>query len=277
MTNLWLIFFAQAVLAGSALLIGGPYFRCPRFSLACTGTLAPVLVAWFLRRMGCGISEAIVLAISISGSSGLILWELLESRVSATRQADMYRPIALSIGVWVVFETLVTAIWGSSARLMEPPNSTNSLTNGSCVGGGIGFIILALMQIPTARRFWRAAWNPELAEVLGITRPGSTAAFVLASHLVMASCGIMAATGVGFTPRHGLALFFTGMTVYALGGRKSWSGCLLSAVFVASVRLAVEALLGMEWVGAATFAILICFCLWSPSGFNDWWTTRVRV
>lgn len=259
------------------MLIGGPFYRCPRFSLACTGTLAPLLTSVMSKWAGWGFTEATLMSVSVSGAFGLLVWQMLESRIKVLPQQSIYKPVVLSIGVWIVFESLVTFIAGSSARLMEPETISNQFVNGRFIGAFVGFVVAAMMLMPPAQRIWHAAWNPELAEIFGISESRSAPIFVFASHLMIASAGIVAASGTGFTPRHGLALFFAGMTVYVLGGLRSWLGCALSAAFLAAVRLIFGIQFGTHWADSATFIILIGFFIWRPLGFKGQRLKKVEL
>lgn len=274
MLALWALYAVQGFLAGGGLLISAPVYRSPRFSLACAGTLGPLLTCAF---SGGGIIVAAVLAVAISGLTGLLLWYAIESRIDAKQTHDIYRPIVLSIGIWIVFDSGVTFLTGSSARVIEVAATRASSNSGAIVSICGGIVLTALMSTGPMRRLWYAAWNPALAEIFGIRLRRRESFFVFASHVMMACAGIVGASGAAFTPRHGLFLFFTGMTVYAIGGPSSWLGCGVSACFLAAVRIVIGLRFGGQWVDGATFAILIGLCAWRPLGFSGWYFRKVEV
>lgn len=182
-------------------------------------------------------------------------------------------PVVVSVGLLILVESVIGAIWGSSERGFYPPFSQKGLFDISQTKIGspfdfftLGSVLILVVGILVLFRFTSlglrmraAAFSPEVARLLGV-RVGRmlTIGWALAT-LAGALAGILVAPNVFLSPNMMDPILVYGFAAAVLGGLDSPVGALIGGLAVGLGISYIGGYLGssMETVGAALLLIAI--------------------
>lgn len=235
--------------------------------------LGLVLVGW--------LHIPLVLAMPGVALAGAILGIAIE-RVAyrPVRGSPILVQLITAIGVAMIIENGVAAVFGSDARSL-PPDLTSSGVFGGVLGirvTGVQLLIIALsvalllfvwwlvMRTAVGRAMRAVADDPEGAVTSGINADRViTMAFGLGSAMG-AIAGMVVSMDVGCDPYMGTVVGFKAFTACVLGGIGRLSGAVIGGIAIGVFENLVAGFVSTEYKTAVVMGVLVTLLLFRPGG-----------
>lgn len=236
------------------------------------------MVAIALSVAGAPLPLAVVLAIvAVAALGGLI-----ERFAVRPARQDVVRGIVVTIGIGVVLQGTVAAIWGTDAFPLPAFSGDEPLDIGGAtvpsqalwVIGIAAASVLALQaffqKTYIGKLFRASAVNPLAATLVGIdTRTASTVSFVISGALG-ALAGIIVAPITLMQYDAGLGLGIKGFVACIIGGFGNPLGAALGGVLLGLLEAVTSGYLSSGYKNAIAFVLLLAFLFFRPGGIlND--------
>jgi len=229
-----------------------------------------------LVQMSWPLSTAIPVAILVGAGLGVVM-ELVVYAPLARRNASMLVGLLSSLGLYVAVVNLVALVFGNETKLLRPGAEASyrfgpiSLSRIQLIEIAAAAIILpifvVLLNLNTWGKIIRAVRDDApLANLIGINVPAvRVSVFALGSSLA-AIAAILTAMDVGVDPQAGMPILLTAAVALIVGGVGTFEGPVLGGFVLGLLQSLVIWALSVRWSNAVTFAVLIAFMLFRPSG-----------
>lgn len=217
----------------------------------------------------------------IALASGLLIGAVVERvLVRPVERRPPLNAVILTLGVLIFLEALAPMLFGAQVQSFPAPFSRIGLTVGSTqiyispfdiftVAAVVGAMVLLLVLFrwtSLGLRMRAAAFNPEIARILGV-RVGRmlTVGWALAA-LLGALAGLLAAPVLFLYPTNMDEVLVFGFTGAIIGGLESPLGAVIGAVGVGLVLSYVAGYIGSDLAPLGAFVILIAVLMIRPQG-----------
>ena len=218
-----------------------------------------------------------VIALAVGLALGAVIERVL---VRPVESRPPLNAVILSLGVLIFLEALAPMLFGAQVQSFPAPFSRIGLSVGSTqifispfdiftVGAVLGAMALLLVLFrwtTIGLRMRAAAFNPEIARILGV-RVGRmlTLGWALAA-LLGALAGLLAAPVLFVYPTSMDEVLVFGFTGAVIGGLESPAGAVVGAVGVGLVLSYVSGYLGSDLAPLGALVILIAVLMVRPHG-----------
>lgn len=266
------------------------YYPSKFFNLshAITITVAAYFSYFFIIQIGFPQIISIPIAIILSISFGL-LNELLIFKNLRKRNATSLSQLILSLGLYIVFQNLISLLWGSD---------TKSIRNGEVKVGNEIFgayitniqliiiitslllfvmVLVYLNKSISGKQIQAISSNPELSIIFGIRLDNVILLSVGIGSGLAAISGILVALDTDMIPTMGFELLLYGVVVMIIGGVNSIWGLVGGALLLATAQHLGAYYIDSKWMNAIAFIILILFLIWKPLGFSGKQIKKIQV
>ena len=234
-------------------------------------------VALFVIEHGVPFWIGFVIALASGLAMGAVVERVLVRPVETRTPLNA---VILSLGVLVFLEALAPMLFGAQVQSFPAPFSRIDLTAGSTelyvspfdiftVGAVVGAMVLLLVLFrwtSIGLRMRAAAFNPEIARILGV-RVGRmlTLGWALAA-LLGALAGLLAAPVLFVYPTNMDEVLVFGFTGAIIGGLDSPAGAVVGAVGMGLVLSYVGGYVGSDLAPLGALVILIAVLMIRPEG-----------
>lgn len=196
------------------------------------------------------------------------------------RNLASWQMMIASLGLYVVLQNIVSMVWGDSTLSFR----TWEVKAGHEILGAyitdvqiitIAASVLLLFgswlfceKTQTGRKIKAVSSNPELSNVLGISRNKAVMwSFVIGSGLA-ACAGILIAADTDMTPTMGFNWLLYAVVAMIIGGMGKMRYLILGALLLATAQHLAAYYLDSKWMNATAYIILIIFLCFRPYGFS---------
>lgn len=196
------------------------------------------------------------------------------------RNLASWQMMIASLGLYVVLQNIVSMVWGDSTLSFR----TWEVKVGHEILGAyitdvqiitIAASVLLLFgswlfceKTQTGRKIKAVSSNPELSNVLGISRDKAVIwSFILGSGLA-ACAGILIAADTDMTPTMGFNWLLYAVVAMIIGGMGKMRYLILGALLLATAQHLAAYYLDSKWMNATAYIILIIFLCFRPYGFS---------
>lgn len=243
--------------------LAGVYAAAPFFAL-------------LVRSLGGGWAVAIVVA--VAGAILLAVFcEVFNHRPLARRGASEGAQLISSLGIYLVLVQVFALIWGNDAQTLRPGLSAVyrtgalAITSTQVVTAVTALFLLVLFSMVLMRsriglRMRALSDNAAGFALLGYDVYRHRLVAFAVAGLLAACASLTAAFDVGFDAHSGLQAVLLAIIAVIIGGRASFAGPVVGAVFLGLVRAGVVWYWSARWQEAVTFAILGLILLLRPQG-----------
>jgi branched-chain amino acid transport system permease protein len=220
-----------------------------------------------------GFGIALVAGLALGAATERVLVRPVESR-------PPLNAVILSLGLLIFLEALAPMLFGGQVQSFPAPFSRIDLEAGStqlyfspfdiftvaAVLGGMVLLLLLFQRTTIGLRMRAAAFNPEIARLLGI-RVGRmlTIGWALAA-LLGALAGLLAAPVLFLYPNNMDEVLVFGFTGAIIGGLDSPAGAVMGALVVGLALSYVSGYLGSDLAPLGSLIILIAVLMVRPQG-----------
>jgi branched-chain amino acid transport system permease protein len=193
---------------------------------------------------------------------------------------ESWQMLIASLGVYVVLQNVVSMVWGDNTLSFRIwPVKTGHQFMGAYITdvqiitivASITLLVLSwlfLEKTNIGQKIKAVSSNPELAEILGISKQQAVVwSFVLGSGLA-ACAGILIAADTDMTPTMGFNWLLYGVVAMIIGGMGKMRYLLLGALLLATAQHLSAYYLDSKWMNATAYIILIVFLYFRPYGFS---------
>lgn len=229
------------------------------------------------------LNQPLYLAIPISILLGIALMLLINQFIYKPLQnlkVESWQMLIASLGMYVVFQNLVSLIWGDSTLSFRtwPVKAGHQfmgayITDVQIITVVVSIVLLVLSWLflektTIGQKIKAVSSNPELAIILGISKNQAVVwSFVLGSGLA-ACAGILIAADTDMTPTMGFNWLLYGVVAMIIGGMGKMRYLLLGALLLATAQHLSAYYLDSKWMNATAYIILIVFLYFKPYGFS---------
>ena len=240
------------------------------FHFALGGIL--VVGAYLAYALHTELGSSIIMSVALAAVGCAALGAMLEwlvHRPLRSRGASSVTLLLASLGVYVILINLVTLMWGEQVRLLLAAQSPLAI---QILGARLspvrlmilfsaGAVALAcwlfLKHTGPGKVFRAVASNPEVARICGIVEGPVQFAAIIASSVLGAYVGVLAASDGDLRPGMGLPLLILGVATALIGEGGGVAG-LAAGAFMVSVGQTISVwFFGMQWRDAATLILLL--------------------
>lgn len=228
--------------------------------------------------LGLPLWGAILVGLIMAAGLGVVV-EMGIYRHMRQRNATRLVLLLASMGLYVVFQNLISMLFGDSTKSLR----TGQVTEGIALFDGrltniqlwiiaicfLSFIIMwIILKFSKFGKAFRAVSNdPELAMISGIESNKIILwSFAIGSALGGAA-GILVALDTNITPTMGLNALMLGVVAVIIGGIGSVSGIAIGAFFLAMTQQLGGWQISSQWQDCIAFIILLVFLIFRPEGF----------
>ena len=196
------------------------------------------------------------------------------------RNLASWQMMIASLGLYVVLQNIVSMVWGDSTlsfRTWEVKVG-HEILGAYITDVQIITIVASILLLfgswlfcektQTGRKIKAVSSNPELSNVLGISRDKAVIwSFILGSGLA-ACAGILIAADTDMTPTMGFNWLLYAVVAMIIGGMGKMRYLILGALLLASAQHLAAYYLDSKWMNATAYIILIIFLCFRPYGFS---------
>lgn len=217
---------------------------------------------------------ALATAIVVTVFSGLVYLVVF----ARTAAREPFATSVATIGLAGVLQAIVAVRYGTVPLALPDVVGTHSfklaqatITSADLVSVGLMVVVvIALIGVlawtPLGLRMNAVADNPPLAVHLGISAAGiATIAWALAG-LTAAIAGIAFALRASVDPVGVANVGLFAFPAIIIGGLDSLPGALFGGFVLGALQNTVAATLGADWINTVSFALMLVFLLWRPTG-----------
>jgi branched-chain amino acid transport system permease protein len=235
-----------------------------------------------------GVVPAAIVGLAVAALFGGLM-DLLVYRPLRRRQASSLVLLIASLGLYVVLQNAISAIFGDETQTIRtwPVRGGLPILGARITPVQILIIVVAIalftgtilvLKYTKAGIAMRAlACNAELARVVGMdTDRVILYAFLIGSALVGAA-GVLISLDVDMTPTMGLNALLMGVVAAIVGGIGSIPGAAVGALILAFAQQFGVLRIPSQWQDAIAFGVLLVFLLVRPAGVLGRRAGKVRV
>ncbi|MFZ5926307.1 MAG: branched-chain amino acid ABC transporter permease [Acidobacteriota bacterium] len=239
-------------------------------------TVGAYLCFYFLIRRGWPLWAAMVAAILLCALLGALMEWLLYAPLFR-RRSSLLVAFLSSLGFYTAAVNIVALAFGNETQVLRS-GVAETITLGAVIvtkiqvaqaltaGMLLAALLLALHRSRWGRMIRAVRDNPVLASVMGINLFAvRTAVFAVGSSLA-ALAAILSALDVGMDPHIGMPALLTAAVALIIGGVGTFHGPVLGGLVLGLVQSLVVWQFSARWTDAVTFAVLILFLVFRPSG-----------
>lgn len=239
-------------------------------------TLGAYLCFYFLVRRAWSLWAASVTAILLCALFGALMEWLLYAPLLKRRASHLVAFLS-SLGLYTAAVNLIALAFGNETQVLRSGVAPAVMAWGIILtkiqiaqaliaGALVAALLLALYRSGWGRIIRAVRDNPVLASVMGINLFAVRTA-VLAVGSALAGVGaILSAVDVGMDPHIGMPALLTAAVALIIGGVGTFGGPALGGLFLGLLQAVVVWQFSARWTEAVTFAVLILFLVFRPSG-----------
>lgn len=223
------------------------------------------------------------IAIPVSIIFGIVLMLLVNQfvyRPLQKRKAESWHMLIASLGIYVVLQNIISMIWGDSTQSFRtwPVKVGHKFMGAYITDVQIITVVtvavlltlswLFLEKTNIGQQIKAVSSNPELSDLLGISKNKAVVwSFILGSGLA-AFAGILIAADTDMTPTMGFNWLLYAMVAMIIGGMGKMRYLFLGSLLLATAQHLSAYYLDSKWMNATAFVILIIFLYFKPYGFS---------
>lgn len=221
---------------------------------------------------------SVIVAAILSAFLGCLI-DFFIYRPLRKREATSLTLLIASLGVYTVFQNVISIIFGDTTRTIRTGVVKEGITildaritsiQFTIIGVSLILVIavaLLLKRTKIGQAIRAVANNAQLAEIAGIeSNQIISATFALGSGLAGVA-GILISFDIDMTPTMGLNAMITGVVAAIIGGIGSIPGSLLGALLLSMAQNVGAWFIGFQWQDTIAFILLLAFLLLKPQGF----------
>ena len=258
--------------AGISLIYG--VLRYPNFALGEFMTLGGYLTLGLSAGLGMPLPLAALIAVI---AAGLVSLAVDQTAFRAVRRAGILPPILLSLGLMLILQNVVRAIWGNGAWQLNLPLTRPYEWLGfiitpyqvisivvSVLAIGISYVVLLRTRFGKAVR--ALADNPDLALVSGIQPEPVYAGVSFMAGLLSALGGVLLGLQSVLTPLMGWDSLLPAFAVAILGGLGNLMGAGIAAIIIGLAGEYSLLFVQSSYKSAVAFVVLALILIVRPAG-----------
>ncbi len=222
-------------------------------------------------------------AVSVAVVGVIVLMLLLNRLVYQSLQrlkVESWQMLIVSLGGYVILQNTISMLWGDSTlsfRTWEVKQGHQFL--GAYITDvqiitvivSIGLLVLSwlfLEKTNIGKQIKAVSSNPELSEILGISKQKAVSWSIVLGSTLASCAGILIASDTDMTPTMGFNWLLYAVVAMIIGGMGKMRYLLLGALLLASAQHLSAYYLDSKWMNATAFIILIVFLYFKPYGFS---------
>jgi branched-chain amino acid transport system permease protein len=194
-----------------------------------------------------------------------------------------------SIGLYIVFQNLVSLVWGDDIKSLRTENISvgNEFFGAYITNIQITTIIICLLLFIGSLTFVKYSMigkafrgissNNDLSNILGINSNKLILILFGIASFLAAIVGILVGFDSDLTPTMGFNLLLYGVVAMIIGGVGSSWGLVGGALLLASAQHFCAYFIDSKWMDAIAYIILILFLIWRPLGFSGKRLKKVEI
>lgn len=236
--------------------------------LVFTGSIICALPLW----LSIVLSIAVVVLIMVFVNGGIY-------QPNVKRGVEGWKLMIVSLGVYVVFQNIVSLIWGDSTLTFR---TWPVISGHPILGGVITDVQLITIAISTLLLtvWWllektnmgmcckATASNATLSSVFGVRREVVATFSITVGSALMACAGILIAADIDMTPTMGFDWLMYGVVAMIIGGMGKMRYMILGAFLLAAAQQLSAFFFDSKWMNATAYIILVIFLYFKPFGFS---------
>lgn len=263
------------VAAGFSLIYGTNKFM--HFAHGISVAVGAYILYSLFSVLGINFYVAVVLTLALSGLFGLGTYRLVYLPMQKKKASNVVLLIA-SIGVLVLFENLIQAIYGADVKIIGLLEVSKGLTIFGAIITPLQITIIIVSVILFVLLYWfmkktklgrnmrAVADNKELASIMGVnSRRIADYSFFIGSVLAGVA-GVLIGLEQNLSPIMGTNLIIKGFTGAVVGGIGSVPASILGSYIVGLVENYGVWFLPSGYKDAIAFVLLFLFLLFRPFG-----------
>lgn len=242
-------------------------------------TLGAYLTYTFSIKVGFPLWVAVPVA--VVGVVGLML--LLNRVVYQPLQqlkVENWQMLIVSLGAYVILQNGISMLWGDSTlsfRTWEVKQGHQFLgayiTDVQIITIAASMLLLLLSgwfmeKTVIGQEIKAVSSNPDLSELLGVSKSKATMWSVVLGSALAACAGILIAADTDMTPTMGFNWLLYAVVAMIIGGMGKVRYLLLGALLLATAQHLAAYYLDSKWMNATAYIILIVFLFFRPYGFS---------
>ncbi len=195
-------------------------------------------------------------------------------------KVENWQMLIVSLGLYIILQNTISIFWGDntlSFRTWEVKQGHEFfgayITDVQIVTIACSVVLLFISLLflectHIGKQIKAVSSNPELSEILGISKQKAVMwSFALGSALA-ACAGILIAADTDMTPTMGFNWLLYAVVAMIIGGMGKIRYLLLGTLLLASSQNLAAYYLDSKWMNATAFIILIIFLYFKPYGFS---------
>jgi len=234
----------------------------------------------------------LVVAIPISVLLGIGLMLLVNQYIYKPlqiRNIKNWQMLIASLGVYIVLQNIISILWGDSTLSFRTwPVKQGHPFYGAYITDvqiitilvSIGLLVIIwgfLEKTNIGQKIKAVSSNPELSNLLGISKDKAVVwSFILGSGFA-ACAGILIGADTDMTPTMGFNWFLYAVVAMIIGGMGKMHYLFLGAILLASAQLLSAYYIDSKWMNSTAFIILILFLYFKPYGFSGIRIKKVEI
>lgn len=249
------------------------------FILAISISLSSYFIYQILKTSNIDIYYSISFSVTLTSVFGVLSYKIFYGHFLKNKFTN-WKILIASIGAYLVLQNLVSIVWGDNTLSFRtwPIKEGHQFLGAYITDVQIITIIacvillvfswLFLEKTTIGNKIKAVSSNPEMAEILGISKNQAVVwSFVLGSGLA-ACAGILIAADTDMTPTMGFNWLLYGVVAMIIGGMGKMRYLLLGALLLATAQHLSAYYLDSKWMNATAYIILIVFLYFKPYGFS---------
>ncbi|MDE2572097.1 MAG: branched-chain amino acid ABC transporter permease [bacterium] len=258
--------------AGISLIYG--VLRYPSFALGEFMTLGAYLTLGLSAGLGLPLPLSALIAAT---ASGFVSLAVDQTAFRCVRRAGILPPILLSLGLMLILQNVVRAIWGNGSWQLDVPLARPyqllgfTITPYQLITIAISFVTVGAAYVVLLRtRFGKAvralADNPDLALVSGIQPEPVYAGVTFMAGFLSAVGGVMLGLQSVLTPLMGWDSLLPAFAIAILGGLGNLMGAGIAALVIGLAGEYSLLFVQSSYKSAVAFVVLALILVIRPSG-----------
>ena len=248
------------------------------FAHAIVFTLGPYLALMFSLNLGWSRFASYSTAILLCSVIGCLI-QLCILGPLARRGAPSLVLLLASLGVYIVLQNVLSAIFGDETRLLQsgPVGAGIDIrgirfSSHHVISVGVSAAVLGmafgLWRGTRIGRTIRAVCSDSaLAEITGVPRDRIIMLIFAAASATAATAGILVGLDLGLTPTMGMKVLMMAAVAVIVGGVGSIPGVGLGSLLLGVAQYLAIWRVDSRWQDTIAFAILLLFLVFRPQGF----------
>ena len=194
-----------------------------------------------------------------------------------------------SLGLYVIFQNLISMTWGDAALSITQRNVVvgDRFLGGYITSNEIKIIVtsavlfflmrLLLKYTSIGQNIRAVSSNLLLSNIFGVNTNRVIEHSYIFGAIFASIAGILVAYEAGLSPNMGFNLFLYGAVVMIIGGVGGTWGLVAGAILLASAQNLAAFYISSQWMNGITYVILILFLIWKPLGFSGKRLKKVEI